>query len=84
MNYPNMSYCMCENTLQALQQVITAMDHEGQDFLQDLSREERQAFEALYRACQDFVSLSDQQEYESDDGPLSDDQIEQVKQSVRG
>ena len=24
-NYPNMSYCMCENTLAALRQVLSAM-----------------------------------------------------------
>ena len=24
-NYPNMSYCMCENTLLAMEQVLTAM-----------------------------------------------------------
>ena len=28
-NYPNMSYCQCENTLLALQQILTAMREEG-------------------------------------------------------
>lgn len=105
MNYPNMSYCMCHNTLLALQQVITAMNEEGPQFLHDMGREERQAFTALFRACEDFMIVAEEleadeenldidldgglsaineQDYESDDGPLSDDQIEQVKQSVQG
>lgn len=105
MNYPNMSYCMCENTLQALQQVITAMNEEGPQFLHDMGREERQAFTALFSACEDFMIVAEEleadeenldidldgglsaineQDYESDDGPLSDDQIEQVRQSVQG
>ncbi len=53
-NYPNMSYCMCENTLHALQQVLEAMQ-EDPAFMEDMSRDERYAFEELFRACEDFV-----------------------------
>lgn len=55
MNYPNMSYCMCENTLSALHQVLNAMEDEGQDFLLDLSRSERRAYKELYNACEAFM-----------------------------
>ncbi len=65
-NYPNMSYCMNNNTLLALQQVIEAMQSEGPQFLRELSREERRSFEALFSACEDFMTLSEelQDEYE--------------------
>ena len=32
-NYPNMSYCMCNNTLLALRQVVDAMNENGFGFL---------------------------------------------------
>ena len=65
-NYPNMSYCMCENTLLALRQVVNAMNEEGPAFLQEMSREERRAFQELFNTCEDFLNLSEelQDEYE--------------------
>lgn len=54
-NYPNMSYCMNENTLLALRQVIDAMQDEGVDFLRDMTQTERRAFYELVMACEDFV-----------------------------
>lgn len=63
-NYPNMSYCMNSNTLLAMNQIITAMQEEGPMFLQELSREERQAFQALFNACEDFLNLSEELEAE--------------------
>lgn len=67
-NYPNMSYCQCSNTLLAMNQILNAMREEGPMFLQDMSREERQAFQALFNACEDFLNLSEelQDEYESE------------------
>jgi hypothetical protein len=44
MSYPNMSYCMCENTLDAINQIIDAMNEEGPRFLAELSRTERRSF----------------------------------------
>ena len=58
--YPNMSYCMCENTLLALHQVINAMKHEGPMFLHDMSRSEREAFEEIFNACETFINLADE------------------------
>jgi hypothetical protein len=67
-NYPNMSYCMNNNTLLALRQVVDAMNEEGPMFLREMSRDERRAFEALFSTCEDFLSLSEelQEEYESE------------------
>ena len=68
-NYPNMSYCMNENTLLALRQVVEAMNEEGPQFLREMSREERRAFEALFSTCEDFMSLSEelQSEFEREE-----------------
>ena len=65
-NYPNMSYCMCNNTLLALRQVVDAMNDEGPMFLREMSRDERRSFEQLFSMCEDFMSLSEelQEEYE--------------------
>ena len=59
-NYPNMSYCMCENTLLALRQVVQAMQEEGPQFLRELSRDESRAFQELFNTCEDFVNLSEE------------------------
>ena len=70
-SYPNMSYCMCNNTLLALRQVVEAMNEEGPQFLREMSRDERRSFEALFSMCEDFMSLSEelQEEYERDGQP---------------
>jgi hypothetical protein len=66
MGYPNMSYCMCENTLAAMRQVVTAMNEEGPNFLREMNRDERRAFQELFNVCEDFMTLSEelQDEYE--------------------
>ena len=48
-NYPNMSYCMCENTLLALRQVTNDMqEYESlEEFTSDMGREELDAFKRL-------------------------------------
>jgi hypothetical protein len=68
-NYPNMSYCMNGNTLLALRQVVEAMNEEGPQFLREMSRDERRAFEELFSMCEDFMSLSEelQEEYEREE-----------------
>ncbi len=59
-NYPNMSYCMCNNTFLALQQVVQAMQEEGPMFLREMNRDERRYFEALFGMCEDFMSMSEE------------------------
>ena len=65
-NYPNMSYCMCENTLSALDQVLTAMQEEGPQFLRAMSRDERRAFQELFNACESFLTLAEELEDEAE------------------
>ena len=68
-NYPNMSYCMNENTLLAMKQIVEAMDNDGPMFLRELNRDERRAFEQLFNVCEDFMQLSEelQAELESEE-----------------
>ena len=68
-SYPNMSYCMNENTLLAMRQIVTAMNEEGPMFLREMSRTERRAFEELFSTCEDFMSLSEelQEEFEREE-----------------
>jgi hypothetical protein len=55
-NYPNMSYCMCNNTEAALNQIMNAMDDEGAvNFIKDLSRDELRSFNELVYIAQQFV-----------------------------
>lgn len=72
-DYPNMSYCMCNNTLLALRQVVEAMQDEGVDFLHELRKDERRSFEELFEMCQSFMELTEELEYkerqESDGQP---------------
>lgn len=57
-DYPNMSYCMCQNTLLAMQQVLNAIEDQGaKDFRKDLMYEEGRAVLALYHACHEFVRI---------------------------
>ena len=63
-NYPNMSYCMCENTLLALKQVLDTMQEEGPQFLREMSRTERRAFEELFGYCESFLTMSEELEDE--------------------
>lgn len=58
-DYPNMSYCMCENTVLAVNQVYEALENEDTAFIKDLSKSEKAAFVELYRACQDLMMLMD-------------------------
>ncbi len=66
MNYPNMSYCMCENTVLALRQVMGEMEEFGSltEFVADLNRSEKQAFQELFNLCESFVKMTE----DMDDG----------------
>lgn len=64
MNYPNMSYCMCQNTLLALTQVVDALadSHDGdvRAFYDKLAREEQRAFKELIDTARALVEASDE------------------------
>jgi hypothetical protein len=66
-NYPNMSYCMNENTLAAMNQILNAMREEGPAFLLEMSREERRAFQELFSACEDFLTASEELQEQVED-----------------
>jgi hypothetical protein len=57
---------MNENTLLALKQVLDAMEEEGPQFLREMNRTERRAFEELFGYCESFLTMSEelQEEYE--------------------
>jgi polyhydroxyalkanoate synthesis regulator phasin len=59
-SYPNMSYCMFQNTREAMQQLLSAMEEEGGHLLADMSRDELRAFNDLYNQCEAFVELANQ------------------------
>ena len=65
-DYPNMSYCMNQNTLAAMHQILNTMQEDGVDMLLDMSRDEFRAFKELFMACEDFMNRAEQleQEYE--------------------
>ena len=65
-NYPNMSYCMNENTLAAMRQVLNAMEEERTGFLRHLSRDELAAFQSLFNACERFLNLAEELQGEAD------------------
>ena len=58
-SYPNMSYCMCENTSLAMSQILDAMRENDLDFLKDMGREERFAFTCLIEQCKTFVEAAE-------------------------
>ncbi len=63
-NYPNMSYCMCGNTVLAMRQILDAMQEEGPMFLHDMNREERRAFQELFHLAEQFCNESEELEDE--------------------
>jgi len=65
-SYPNMSYCMCENTLLAMRQIMNAMQEQGPMFLQDMNRDEKRAYQELFNACESFITMSEEIEDEAE------------------
>ena len=52
-DYPNMSYCMCNNTLAAMDQLMDAM--EDVDFIEDLNPDELRSFNDLIHVANSFA-----------------------------
>jgi hypothetical protein len=57
--FPNMSYCMCENTVQALIQIIDHMDEDPENFVRDLNASELRSFQRLHELCGEFRRTAD-------------------------
>lgn len=78
-NCPNMSYCMFENTKNAMEQLIQAMgdalqDGNVRDFFEQMSREwqELRAYREMFNLCETFISLADDLNQAAED---EDDEI---------
>ena len=59
-NYPNMSYCMCENTVAALRQILNALRDGEENILRGMGREERDAFGALPELCRQVSDAAEE------------------------
>lgn len=63
-DYPNMSYCMFQNTEAAMAQILDAMRNAAAadglaSFYKDLSREERNSLQALVHACEEYLEATE-------------------------
>lgn len=59
-NYPNMSYCMCNNTEAALNQILDAMDDEGDvQFVRELSMDELRSFNEIAFIARRFAQRAE-------------------------
>lgn len=60
-NYPNMSYCACENTNNALNQIMGMMGEAGsvENFFNDLSDSEQQAFRAMLETMVEITGYAE-------------------------
>jgi len=73
-DYPNMSYCMCNNTEAALNQIMNAMDDEGAvRFIKDLSMDELRSFNELVYIAKQFVRRAERAL-----GEVIDDRVDEV------
>jgi len=70
---------MNENTLAAMRQIVSAMQEEGVDFIMDMSRDERRAFQELFNTCENFLIVSEEleEEYEQYEREMDDTVSEQ-------
>ena len=79
-SYPNMSYCMCENTLSALGQVMEAMREEGPMFLKELNRDEKRAYQELFNMCESFLTASEELETMAEEEEYYDGQPDESQE----
>ena len=73
-NYPNMSYCMFENTMLALKQIERDLIDENElgttiaDYRkQRSSRQEAEAFDRIKELCEDIISVLNDMRYNDPD-----------------
>ena len=59
-NYPNMSYCMFENTESALEQCVDAMANAGNMDDLDMHHAEHAAFLRMRNLCRDFLAFHEE------------------------
>jgi len=63
-NYPNMSYCMCENTTLAMRQILDEMQNYESlaEFIADMNKDELIAFKRLFNLCESFMIMTEEME----------------------
>ena len=59
-NYPNMSYCMFQNTLGAMNQLAEFMIEADQDDILDMSKDELRAMRELFGYCEQYLRLAEE------------------------
>lgn len=58
-NYPNMSYCMFQNTKLAMDQLAEFMIEADQDDMLDISDDELRAMRELVGYCEQYIRLAE-------------------------
>lgn len=59
-DHPNMSYCMCNNTEAALNQILDAMDEQGDvEFVKQLSMDELRSFNEIAFIARQFAKRAE-------------------------
>ena len=73
-NYPNMSYCMFENTVHAMNQVYRELQEAQDDGISPddyrkalSSRQEAEAYDSLKEMCEDIISVLNDMRYNDPD-----------------
>ncbi len=56
-NYPNMSYCMFQNTQIAMDQLAEFMQEADEDDMMDMSKDEIRAMRELVGYCEQYLQL---------------------------
>ena len=59
-NYPNMRYCMFQNTLGAMNQLAEFMIEADQDDVLDMSKDELRAMRELFGYCEQYLRLAEE------------------------
>lgn len=78
--YPNMSYCMFENTIAAMGQLLEHMREaldggapEVHDFITSMSREEKRAFNEMFETCREYMDLAEELEDVLENEPIPEE-----------
>jgi len=59
-NYPNMSYCMFQNTQMAMDQLAEFMQEADMDEVLDISKDELRAMRELVGYCEQYIRLAEE------------------------
>ena len=59
-NYPNMSYCMFQNTQLAMDQLAEFMQEADFDAVLDISKDELRAMRELVGYCEQYIRLAEE------------------------